>query len=52
MHGQAFLHFLTLPVLTEAINFLLIIIQLHVQLVVKATAAIATQDAKQGTNIY
>lgn len=35
------------PVLIEAIHFFLII-QLHVQLVVKATATIATEDAEQG----
>lgn len=55
LHWQVFLHFLwtkrshvTSPVLIEAINFLLVIIQLHVQLIVKATAAVTTEDAEQG----
>lgn len=35
------------PVFHEAVHFLFIIIQLHVQLIVKATATITTEDTEQ-----
>lgn len=41
----------TSPVLIKAIHLLLIVIQLHVQLVVEATTTVATKDTEQRTHI-